>query len=149
MRRIRVAILTAILIAMAAAGWYLHDPPWIAGITSGLRSWEEDPPGTRFRWTAGHATFYIPSDVVELTLPLRGAFPSPNGGAVLVRMSVDDRWLADFELHDPAAWVRQTMPIPDRPTSRRYRRVELRISRTVGQYNLGVQVGELEFRRTQ
>ncbi|PYQ77731.1 MAG: hypothetical protein DMG03_29780, partial [Acidobacteria bacterium] len=59
---------TAIAIAMLAAVLYLRDPPWAGRMTSGLRSWEEDPPGTRFRWTFGRATFFIPADATAMTL---------------------------------------------------------------------------------
>ena len=34
----------AVLIASALALGYLYDPPWIGGVTSGLRPWEEGPP---------------------------------------------------------------------------------------------------------
>ncbi|MCU1385893.1 MAG: hypothetical protein JWL71_4590, partial [Acidobacteria bacterium] len=36
----------ASVLALAAVLAYLYDPPWIGGVTSGLRPWEEDPPGT-------------------------------------------------------------------------------------------------------
>jgi hypothetical protein len=51
-RRYRIGAAAA-LIASALALGYLYDPPWIGGVTSGLRPWEERPPGTLFRWTAG------------------------------------------------------------------------------------------------
>jgi hypothetical protein len=138
---VRRALIAVALIA-AAGGWYLYDPPWVARVTSGMRDWEEDPPGTRFRWTAGRASFFIPSTAAEMTLPMRALFPLTDGKPVIVRVSVDDRWLTDVKIEDPAAWARPTMPLPRRSNGRRYRRVELRVSRVVGFYNLGVQVGE-------
>ncbi|PYR06817.1 MAG: hypothetical protein DMF99_24990 [Acidobacteria bacterium] len=97
---------TAIAIAMLAAVLYLRDPPWAGRMTSGLRSWEEDPPGTRFRWTFGRATFFIPADATAMTLPLRSVFPGPGGAAVAVDVRVDDRWLAS--ICESAAWCRRS-----------------------------------------
>jgi hypothetical protein len=123
---------------------YLRDPPWAGRITSGMRDWEEDPPGTRFRWTAGRASFFVPRDATAMTLPLRAVFPGPNGQPVLVSVSVDDRWLADIELRHPDEWVRSVLPLPRRASSRRFRRVDLHVNRTaVGVFILGVMTGEI------
>jgi hypothetical protein len=136
----------ACAIAIAAAA-YLRDPPWTGRITSGLGKWEEDPPGTRFRWTAGRASFFIPAGAETMTLPLRAVFPGRNGGPTIVSVSVDDRWLADIALPDPAAWVRTPLPLPRKTTSRRFRRVDLRVNRTaVGAFILGVMTGEPDLR---
>jgi hypothetical protein len=57
---------------------------------------------------------------------------------------VDDRWLADIELPRPDAWVRTSLPLPRKATRRRFRRVDLHISRTaVGPFILGVMTGEI------
>ena len=122
---------------------YLHDPPWLGTLTSGMRTWEEDPPGTFFRWTAGRATFFVPSTANELTLPLRAVFPGPNGGPVTVEVRSDDRWLATIALTDPAAWVRPKLPLGRASRFRRYRRLDLRLNRAVGPYILGVMTGEI------
>ena len=129
-------------VLLFAAAISLRDPPWIGGMTSGLRGWE-GPPETRFRWTSGHASFFVPRDATTMTLPLKAVFPSASGRPVSVSISVDDRWLATVELPDPSAWVRHTLPLPRRATPRRFRRIDLRVNRTVGPFNLGVQLGEM------
>ena len=68
MRRILPLVLAVV---MCAAAVYLYDPPWTGRVTSGLRDWEEDPPGTRFRWTDGHASFFVPAGASVIT----GAVP--------------------------------------------------------------------------
>ena len=141
MRRPLAWLVTGALIAAGVV--YLRDPPWIGRVTSGLRAWEEDPPGTFFRWTAGRATFFVPSTARELTLPLRAVFPGPEGRPVTVDVRVDDRWLATIPLTDPAAWVRPHLPLGRTSGRRSYRRVDLRINRTVGPYILGVMTGEI------
>jgi hypothetical protein len=126
---------------------YLHDPPWLASVTSGLRGWE-GPAETRFRWTTGHASFFVPSDATALTLPLKAPSGPPGDRPVTVDVSVDDRWLAAIELPDPSAWVRSTLPLPRKPTSRRFRRIDLRVNRTVGQFSQGVQLGAIELQQS-
>jgi hypothetical protein len=137
----------ALLIAGAA---YLRDPPWAGQITSGMRTWEKDRRhGELFRWTTGRASFFVPREATVMTLPLRAVFPGPNGAPVTVSVSVDDRWLTDIVLREPDAWVRASLPLPRRATSRRFRRVDLHVSRTVvGPFILGVQTGEIELDRT-
>jgi hypothetical protein len=143
----RLLIVAGVLALLACAAWHLYDPPWVASVTSGLRDWEEDPPGTRFRWTAGRASFFVPSAATEMTVPIRAVFPSPNATAVTVTMRVDDRFLADIAIADVNAWTRTSVPLPRRGTWRSYRRVELRVNRTAGPYNLGVQLGEISLRQ--
>lgn len=131
-------------IVVAAVLAYAHDPPWAGRVTSGMRAWEEDPPGTRFRWTSGRASFFIPSDAAVMTLPLRAVFAGPRGQPTRVEVDVDGRWLTTLALPDPAAWVRATLPVGRRPTHRRFRRIDLRINRVVGPFVLGVMTGEIE-----
>jgi hypothetical protein len=134
--------------ALAAASLaYLHDPPWVEHVTTGLRDWEEQPAGTRYRWTNGHASFFVPADATTLTVPLRAVFPGPNGGPVTVKVSVDDRWLADVVLADPDAWVRPQLPLPRKSVHRRFRRIDLRVDRVVPSWNRGVQTGEITVER--
>lgn len=143
-RRRKIALSLA---AAIGALLYLRDPSWIGGLTSGLRPWEEDPPGTRFRWTAGRASLFVPSDAAAVTIPLRAVFPGPLGGPVLVDVQADGRWLATIQLPLPDAWVRTTLPIGGRTPRRRYLRIDLRVNRVVPPYMLGVMVGEVRIDR--
>jgi hypothetical protein len=143
MKRVRAVTLIATLALLAGAVWYLYNPPWAGAVTSGLRDWEVDPHGTRFRWTNGHASFFVPSAAAEMTLRMQSVFP---GAPVVVGISIDDRWLLDVRLSDPTAWVTSTLPLPRRSTRRSFRRVELRVSRVVPPFNLGVMVGEIGLR---
>ena len=76
------------VLAAAAVVAYLYDPPWMGGVTSGLRPWEEDPPGTLFRWTAGRGTFFVPSSATSMTVPLRAVFPGPGGAPVALATQI-------------------------------------------------------------
>ena len=136
------------LVVLVAALIYLREPAWMAGVTSGLGDWN-GPAGARFRWTAGHASFFVPSDAAAITLPLKAMFATPGDRLVTVDVSVDDRWLAAIDLPDPSAWVRTTLPLPRKTTSRRLRRIDLRVNRAMGVLNRGVQLGEIELQRTR
>ena len=127
------------LIGVGGGLMYLRDPAWIGGVTSGLRPWEEDPPGTRFRWTTGRAAFFVPAHAAAITVPLRSVFAGP----VDVEILSDDRWLTTVRLVDPTAWVQTTLPLGGRPTRRQYRRIDLRVSRVVPPFMLGVMIGEV------
>jgi hypothetical protein len=134
------------VLAAAAIVAYLYDPPWMGGVTSGLRPWEEDPPGTLFRWTAGRGTFFVPSSATSMTVPLRAVFPGPGGTPVTVEVRDDGRLLATIELNDPEAWIRTTVPLKRYTGRRRFRRIDLRVSRVVRPFALGVMTGEVVVR---
>jgi hypothetical protein len=136
MKRVMMAALLLTAIAV------LRDPPWAGAVASGFRTWEEDPPGTRFRWTAGRASFFVPADAISMTLPLRTAFTGPGGSPMEVEIRSDDRWLATVRLPTLDKWVEETLPLGGR-TTRRYRRIDLRVNRVVPPYMLGVMVGEV------
>ena len=145
MRR-RAWIVAVWMVALAAALVYLRDPSWIDGVTSGLRPWEEDPPGTFFRWTAGRASFYVPSSATTMTVPLRAVFPGPNGAPVRVDVREDGALLGTIDLTDPEAWVRPVLTLKPMAGRRRFRRIDLRISRVVPPFWLGVMTGRVETR---
>ena len=125
---------------------YLYDPPWMGGVTSGLRPWEQDPPGTFFRWTAGRATFFVPSSATTMTVPLRAVFPGPDGAPVTVEVRDDGRLLTTIELREPDAWVPVTVPLKHGAGRRRFRRIDLHVSRVVPPFALGVMTGEITAR---
>ncbi len=140
----------ACALVVAGALAYLYDPPWIGDVTSGLSAWETDTQGARFRWTTGRGSFFIPSDATAVTLPLRPGPPSDNP-PITIDVRVDDRWLATLELpdakhRDPNTWVRPTLPLPHGQTKRRYRRVDVRVSRWQ-EFSRGVQLGVVELQR--
>jgi hypothetical protein len=128
-------------IALIGALAYLYDPPWIGNVTSGMREWDYSEPGMVFRWTAGRASLFIPSDAKAVMIPLRSGIPGPLTGEVPVEIRVDGRFLATIRLTDPAAWVRQELPLGNRATHRRFRRIDLHVPRAVGQGNRGVMTG--------
>jgi hypothetical protein len=134
------------LAAAAIALAYLYDPPWIGGATSGLRPWEEGPPGRHFRWTAGRASFYVPSNVTTMIVPLRSVFPGPNHVPVKVEIRDNGRSAATIVLSDPEEWVRAEVPLRPVEDRRRFRRIDLRVSRVVNPYGLGVMTGEVSVR---
>jgi len=140
MTRRRTAIIAG-AVGLVTALAYLHDPPWIGSVTSGMREWEHSDPRMPFRWTAGRASLFIPSDATAVMIPLRSGIPGPLMGEVEVEIRVDDRFLATIRLTDPKEWVRPELPLGNRMTHRRFRRIDLHVSRAVGQGNRGVMTG--------
>ncbi|HSK08940.1 MAG TPA: hypothetical protein VK911_05145 [Vicinamibacterales bacterium] len=136
---LRTILAVAVLAAVLA---YLRDPPWVGAITSGLRAWRQDAEGTRFRWTNGHATFYVPAAAASMTLPLRAGVTRPQGAAT-VTVLVDGRWVGARRLEDPGQWESLTVPLDRQPATRRFRRVEVRVDEVAVEGNLGVQLGEV------
>ena len=92
----------------------------------------------------GRATFFVPSNVATMTVPLRSVFPGPGGTAVAVEIRDDGRLLATIELPQPDAWVLKTLPLNPYTGRRRFRRIDLHVSRVVPPFNLGVMTGEVE-----
>lgn len=129
-------------LAVVAVLAYLYDPPWIGGVTSGMREWEYPPPPNHvFRWTTGRASLFIPSHATAVMIPLRSEIPGPDGKPVTVEIRVDGRFLATITLSDPQSWVRHELPLGNRPTHRRFRRIDLRVNRVVSWRMLGVMTG--------
>ena len=147
----RAAALAILTVAVTAAASYLHDPPWVAGLTYGFGPWGVDASGDRFRWTMGRGSFFVPSEATAMTLRVRSHKPlAPNPITVDVR--VDDRPLAVITLPnrlqpDPDQWVIATLPLPRGHTSRRFRRVDLRVRHWLADFYLGVHLGEIAIER--
>ena len=140
--RSRAIFVLAGVALVAGALAYLRDPPWLERLTFGMREWREED-GVRFRWTWGHATWFVRSDAREMTLLLRSVFPSDSDRPVTVTVSADDRPITIVTLDDPSRWTRAVVLLPRRATGRRVRRIDLRVSRTVGEGNYGVQLNYL------
>ncbi|MEO7788953.1 MAG: hypothetical protein ABIX28_05190 [Vicinamibacterales bacterium] len=127
---------------MLAALAYLRDPAWLINLDTGFRPWEQTSDGTRYRWTGGRASFFIPSTATSIDLPVRTTF-APGEWPVTVTITVDDQPAVTAELRDEG-WHRLTFNLAGR-TSRRVRRIDIHVDRTRAG-NRGVAVGELQLR---
>jgi hypothetical protein len=140
-RALTVCFVVTILIAALA---YLRDPPWLARIESGFRDWETAADGTRYRWTSGHASFFVPAAASAITIPARTTFETPGEPSVLVSIAIDDRAADEFVLRDDGWQVRKLrMPPPGR---RHLRRIDVRVDR-LREGNRGAQIGEVTVAR--
>jgi hypothetical protein len=139
-RRIGIA---AIAIALAGVLWYLRDPSWLAQQTTGLRGWERAADGRAYRWSGGHASFFVPARAQQLRIPVATTFDwnQPRGGEpMLVTFTIDDRRAGRLLLDDEK--VREVVLDLPPPGSRRVRRVDVRTSIT-RDGNHGVMIGAL------
>lgn len=130
------------LLLLAAVVFWLRDPPFVRLAETGFRPWGIDERGTRFRWTSGRASFFVPSTVTMIELPLRAAEFQPGFLPVTVDIAVDGRPADQLRLPH-TEWVNRRLRLDTRRTSRRYRRIDLRVSRVWSERYLGVRVGEV------
>jgi hypothetical protein len=141
--RTRHTTLLASLLLVAATLAYLRDPAWLIRTDSGFRPWETGTDGTRYRWTGGHASFFVRSGAREIGVPIRTTFATSSDGPVTVTLSIDDRPAERLLLADDG-WQRLTLPLPP-PGSRHVRRIDIQVNRT-RPGNRGVQVGDVQAR---
>ena len=138
----RAIVGLALLVAALA---YLRDPAWLIDVSSGLRSWEQDASGMRYRWSGGHASFFVPSDAIAIRIPLATTFERRDP-PMLVVVTVDDVPAGRLLLLDPG-WEDLIVPLPPRG-SRRVRRIDVRTSLTRDD-NHGVKIATVEIIRRQ
>jgi hypothetical protein len=140
--RARVTIAACVVLLAVLLAW-LRDPPWVGGVTSGLGPVVADVDGRPVRRTRGHAVFYIPSSAATLAIPLRAHRPRRGFLPVTVRVSIDDALVDEIVIADEQWHVSKVAVGRRRATSRRYRRVDLRLSRTWGPQLAGVLLGQV------
>jgi hypothetical protein len=133
------AIVLTACIALALS--YLRDPPWLLHTESGFRGWQQDADGRRWRWTGGHASFFVPSTASEVRIPVRTVFDQPGDWPITVSIAVDDRPADRITLSDDG-WHASTLQMPS-PDRRRTRRIDIRADRT-RPGNRAVQIGEVQ-----
>ena len=137
----RATVLVTIVLA-AAALWYLRDPAWLIDQTTGLRAPQREADGMVTRWSGGHASFFVPSHLASLRIPLSTTFDAREPGGdrpMMVTFTIDDERAGRILLTGPE-WQEITLPMPP-PSSRRVRRVDLRTSIT-RDGNRGVRIGQ-------
>jgi hypothetical protein len=117
-------LIAVVALAVGALLWAIRDPTWLADYTEGLRPVYKDETGRAARWTAGLASFYVPSewDVTEIELGGPADYRTQASiyvdGRLAGRLLLDERW--------------QSVPVATgaTPTSRRHRRVDIHVART-------------------
>ena len=126
----RVLLGIVMVIALAAVLAYLRDPPWLIDVTSGLSAWEIDERGTRYRWTSGHSSFFVPSDSRYIVLTMRAVRDTPGDWPIIATVTIDDRPAQQVEFDDEA-WRVLKLVLPRRG-SRAVRRIDIKLNRLRG-----------------
>jgi hypothetical protein len=137
----RTIALSVAAVAAVGALAYLRDPPWLITQTTGLHRWEQQPGTPRYRWSGGHASFFVRADAGAFDIPLSTTFDQHDDPPMMVTVSVDDETAARVVLTD-AAWTRIRITLPP-PGTRTVRRIDIRTNVTRDD-NHGVRVGEIE-----
>jgi hypothetical protein len=114
----------AVLLAALA---YLRDPPWLSNVTSGLSAWENDSAGVRYRWTRGHASFFVPADSRAMVLTMRSDKDAPTDRPITAMITIDDRpaHVVSFADED---WHQVRVRLPPRG-KRDVRRIDIKLDR--------------------
>jgi len=131
----------AAVVGLAAGLWYLRDPAWLADQTTGLRGWQRGADGGAYRWSGGHASFFVPSDAKQIRIPVSTTFDARQARGdepMLVTVAIDDERAGRVLLAD----TRTQDVVVDLPPkgSRRVRRVDVRTNVT-RDGNFGVRIG--------
>jgi hypothetical protein len=143
-KRERLAALVLSVAALVGALGYLRDPVWLIHVSSGFGRWQQDQTGTRFRWTRGRASFFVPADAWLVRVPLRARHRTSERQPFLVRIDVDDRFANLIALPDERWTEAEVRILPARGRwRRRVVRLDLHIDHTWSDRGLGVQVGEV------
>lgn len=124
------------VVSLVAALWALRDPAWIGDYDHGLFPVAVDDTGRTIRWTSGHAAFYVPASAPRVSIDLAGQLED----GVTVSVYFDGQRAARVQVL--RAWKNVTVPSSSMPeTTRRYRRVDLQVSRTWAYEKYGVRIG--------
>lgn len=86
----------------------------------GVGAVRSEPDGTRFRWTGGRATFYVPGTIDLLVVPMRRGASGPQH----VTVRVNDRD-ADRLVLDDDQWREVRYAFPGVHSSRQFHRIEI------------------------
>ena len=129
----RPLVASAALVVVALA--WLRDPAWLATYQHGLFPAEVDAAGVTFQWTAGRASFYVPSDSPTprtFHVAAHPQFPTQ------VSLSVDGRLFDRFVVGPD--WRAVTVPVAPVAGSRRHRRVDVHVAMAWGFHRQGVRL---------
>ena len=135
-RRGWTAVVVVVMV-LAAALAYLRDPPWLVHVTSGLGRWETNDDGVRYRWTTGHASFFVPSSAEFVTFRVRAPKQDPRDWPITATVTIDDRPADMLEVSDEQ-WSVVRLRLPQRG-GRNVRRIDIKLDR-VRSANHGVQL---------
>jgi hypothetical protein len=143
-KRERLATLVLSVAGFVGVLGYLRDPAWLIHVSSGFGRWQHDQTGTRFRWTRGRASFFVPADARLVRVPLRALRRTVEIQPFVVRIDVDDRFASIVRLADEAWTEADIRIVPARGRwQRRVVRLDLHVDHTWSDRSLGVQVGEV------
>jgi hypothetical protein len=138
----RLALVVLAVAAAAATLAYLRDPPWLIDQATGLRRWERPAGDLRYRWSSGHASFFVRSDARAIEIPVSTTFDEPDSQPMMVTVSLDGE-VAGRVILTAAGWTRVKVGLPA-PGSRRVRRIDIRTN-VVRPGNRGVRVGDVDY----
>jgi hypothetical protein len=97
----------------------------LSRLVIGLYDEEQAANGSRFRWTEGAATIFVPADAATLTLPIRTIAPMPQSVTILR----DGRMVDKITLSDHA-WHELRYVLTGSRSGERFHRFDIQVSPT-------------------
>lgn len=123
----RAGRVVAAVVAVLAVVGYLRDPPWLINVTSGFSRQETREDGIRYRWTSGHASFFVSADARSVVLTMRSLKDTPTDWPVTATITIDDR-PAQVITFDDEVWHPVKLDLPPRG-DRDVRRIDIKLNR--------------------
>jgi O-antigen ligase len=144
-----IAVVTLVAVPLTA-GSGAAIAPLASQAVDGFYGWETLDDGTRFRWTSGYASLFLPADVTRVEIPIRlptdGRTIRPIGVEVMTAGVDRGRTLVD------RTWAIVSVRLPEAAPPARFKRIDLRVDRiwqpalyiagSADMRSVGVQVGE-------
>jgi len=144
LKETRATSAMAAVLVLTGVLWYLRDPSWLASYSSGFHPWQIASDGRPYRWTKGHASFFVPSDARRITVPLRSVNETPQDWPVTATITIDDRVVDRVTFRDED-WHELSIRLPGNAT-RHVRRVDITVDRVRSRVR-GIQAATVEVSR--
>jgi len=123
--------------------WALRDPAWLAGAEGGIVAMGPAGQAPSYRRLAPHAWFFVPASAAAVTIPLTAVFTPEESQPIRVRVSANDRLVAEHEFTSAGAAV-LVAPLQQVPKAgRRHVRIEILVSRAWTDGLTGLQIGDI------
>ena len=151
---VAVSVVCVVLLAPVSAARGIVDPPASQSV-DGFYKEEIAEDGTRFRWTEGYASLFVPADVTYVYIPVR--VPTDKPAIAPIGVEITTAGVKQGRTWVTPSWSFLAVRAPDVSPPARFKRINLKIDRTwqpaiyiagsADMRRVGIQVGECQLVR--
>ena len=148
------SVVCVVLLAPVSAARGTVDPPASQSV-DGFYQEETAEDGTRFRWTEGYASLFVPADVTLVYIPVR--VPTDKPAIAPIGVEITTAGVKQGRTWVTQSWSFLAVRVPDVLPPARFKRINLKIDRTwqpaiyiagsADMRRVGIQVGECQLVR--